>query len=127
MPGRLAFNDGCISFFDHFSLHVHVDLKVDVCSVDIRVPEPVADHVDIIARAQQMHRGCMAQCVGGNGFSLERRALICGDGCIFADDVADSKACDWHTIGVEEQSSGFRLLGAALPYVIFERGNCFGP
>ena len=69
----------------------------------------------------------MAKGVWGNGFGLERRALNYGDGRIFADDVADSKARDRHTIGVEEQSPGLWLFGGALPEVIFECGDRLGP
>ena len=69
----------------------------------------------------------MAKGVWGNGFGLERRALNHGDGRIFADDVAYSKARDRHAMGVEEQSPGFSLFGEALPEVIFERSDRFGP
>ena len=51
MPGCLAIDGGCVDFLDHFAFHLHVDLKVNVCGVDIRVSEPVTDHVDVASRA----------------------------------------------------------------------------
>ena len=68
----------------------------------------------------------MAKGMRGNGFGLERRALNHGDGRIFADDEADSKARDRYAMGVEERSPGFSLFWEALPEVIFERSDRFG-
>ncbi len=65
MPGCLAIDGGCVDFLDHLAFHLHIDLKVNVCGVDIRMSEPVADHADVISRAQQVHRGGMAKGVGG--------------------------------------------------------------
>ena len=49
MPGGTVVDDGCVDFLDHFAFHLHVDFKVNVCGVDIRVSEPVTDHVDVVS------------------------------------------------------------------------------
>ena len=74
-----------------------------------------------------MHRSVMAKGVWGNGFGFDLRALVCGQERIFADDIADSKACDRHAIGIQEQRLGFRLSGATLFEVVFERDDRLRP
>lgn len=32
---------------EHSALHFHVDFHIDMCGVDVGVPQPVADHIDI--------------------------------------------------------------------------------
>ncbi len=49
MPGGFVLNGWSVGFLDHLAFHLHIDLKIDVCSVDVCVPKPVADHVDIIS------------------------------------------------------------------------------
>jgi hypothetical protein len=40
---------------DHLALGFHVDFHIDVSGVDVCVSQPVADHVDVVSRSQQMH------------------------------------------------------------------------
>ena len=75
-------------------LHFHVDFHIDVCGVDIGVPEPVADHIDIVTCPQQVHSSGMAKGVRGDGFGGKRWALALSFGCVLADDVAHPEACD---------------------------------
>jgi len=79
---------------EHPSLHFHVDFHIDVCGVDIGVPEPVADHIDIVTCAQQMHGGGMADSVRGDGFGGKGWALAFSFGRVFADDMPHPEACD---------------------------------
>ena len=65
-----------------------------MCGVDIGVPEPVADHIDIVTCPQQMHRGGMAKGVWGDGLGSEGWALALSFGRVFADDVPHTEACD---------------------------------
>ena len=113
MPGWSVVVDRCVDFLEHLTFHRHIDLQVDVGSVDVCVSQPVADHVDLVAGAQQVHRSGVAQGVGGNGFGLERWTLMCGNVRILADDITDAKARNRRAIGIQEQRLGIRLCGAA--------------
>ena len=71
MPGCSVVDDGRIGFLDHLAFHLHIDFEVNVCGVDVCVPKPIADHVDVVSGTQQVHCSGMAKGVGGNGFGLE--------------------------------------------------------
>ena len=64
MTGPPVVDVGCVGFLDHLAFHLHVDLEVDMDGIDIRVSVPVADHVDVVSRAQQLHCGSMAKVCG---------------------------------------------------------------
>ena len=113
MPGCPIVVDGRVDFLEHLAFHHHIDLQVNVGGVDVCVPQPVADHVDLVAGAQQVHRSGMAQGVGSHGFGLERWTLMCGYGRILADDITDAEARNRRAIGIQEQRLGIRLCGAA--------------
>jgi hypothetical protein len=114
MPGGPVVDNGRIDFLDHPAFHFHIDLKVNMCGIDVCMSQPITDHVDVIPGAQQMHRSGMTKGMWGNGFGLDRRALVCGNGRIFANDVADSKARDRCTIGIQEQDLVCRLSGVPM-------------
>ena len=80
MPGCPIVDAGRVDFLDHSAFHLHIDLKVNVGGVDVCVPQPIADQVDLVPGAQQVHRSGMAKGVGRNGFSLDRWALMCRNG-----------------------------------------------
>ena len=79
---------------EHPPLHFHVDFQIDVCCVDIGVPKPVADHIDIVTCPEQMHGGGMAEGVWVDGFGHKGRALAFGCGGVFSNDVPHTEACD---------------------------------
>ncbi len=98
-----------------------------MCGVDVRVPEPVTYHVDIISRPQQMHGCSVPDSVRVNGFGLDGRALILSGGCVFAGDVADSEASDGGTVGVKKQMLDSWLFRGALLQVSLECSSRFWP
>ena len=127
MPEFLLLDSGCASLLQHPPLHLHIDFKVNGCGIDICMPQPLTDHVDVIPGAQQMHRSGMAKGMWGNSFSFDRRALVCGDDRVFADDIADSKARDRYAVGIQEQGLGCRLCGATLSEVVIECNDRLWP
>ncbi len=69
VPGGLLTDAGRFGFGEHPAFGLHVDFHIDVGGIEIRVPQPVADHVDVVARAQEMHCGGMS-----DGMGVERLA-----------------------------------------------------
>jgi len=90
-------------FCKHFLFHIHVDFNVDMCGVDVGVPQPVADHINIVTGPQQMHGRGMTERVRADGLCVKRRALTLSRYCIFAGDVANAKAGYRCAVGVKEQ------------------------
>ncbi len=127
MPGRLVVDGGSVGLLDHLALHLHVDLQVDVRGVDVHMPEPVADHVDIVSRPKQMHCGGMPDGVRADTFGLDCRAAMPSGGGVFGGDVADPEAGDRNSIGVKEQMLGLGLFGSALLEVSLQCGDRFRP
>jgi len=71
VPGHLLVDGGSVGLLYHLALHLHVDFQVYVRGVDVHVTEPVANHVDIVSRSKQMHRGGMADGMRANGLGLD--------------------------------------------------------
>ena len=59
--------------------------------VDVRVPQPGFDGIDLNPRLQKVHGGCVAQGVRADFFVQQRGAAPGGPGCVFADDIADAE------------------------------------
>ena len=127
MPGHLLLNGRGISLLQHLPLHPHIDFDINVRGVDVRVPEPVAYHVDIISRTQQMHSSGVPDGVRGHGLSLEGWAPIISGYRVFTGDMADYEASDGSTVGVKKQMLGSWLFRGALFQVSLKRSNRFRP
>ena len=56
MPWCPIVDEGRVDFLEHLAFHRHIDLQVNVGGVDVCMPQPVADHIDLVAGAQQVHR-----------------------------------------------------------------------
>ena len=102
-PRECVVDGGGSRLLKHFSLHIHVDFQVDVSGVDVRVAQPVADHVDLISCPQQMHGSRMTDDMRANALAGKRGARVLRFGGIFADDVANAETGDAGAIGVEEE------------------------
>jgi len=104
---------------EHALLHFHVDFHIDVCRVDVGVAQPVADHIDIIARPQQMHGCGMADSVRVDGFGGNGWALVFSYDGVFSNDVAHTEAGNGRTVGVEEELlSGWIFCCALLEIIL---------
>ena len=77
---------------DHFAPGFHVDFHIDVSGVDVCVSQPVADHVDVVSRSQQMHGRSVANGVRVEGFRGNRGSLSLYLGAVLAGYVADTEA-----------------------------------
>jgi len=77
---------------DHLALGFHVDFHIDVSGVDVCVSQPVADHVDVVSRSQQMHGRSVADGVRVEGFGGNRWLLGLYLGAALAGNVADTEA-----------------------------------
>lgn len=111
----------------HSPFHLHVYLHIDVRGVDICVPQPVAYHGHVIARAQEMHGGGVTDSVRINGFGCDGRAFyLCCEG-VSADDVAYPEPRERCAVGVEEELLDRRVFWHTLAEITLKSLNCFRP
>ena len=68
LPWGFFVDLGSPRLLDHLAFGFHVDFHINVRGVNVRVPQPVADHVDVISRSQQVHGRGVADGVRVEGF-----------------------------------------------------------
>ena len=94
MPWRLLADVGRRRFVKHLAFALHVDFDVCVRRIEMRVPEPVTNHIDVVASTQKMHRGGMPDPVGIERSALYGRPLcLCLD-AVLTGHMADAEARD---------------------------------
>ena len=127
MPRGWAGDRRALRFFEHSSLHFHVDFQIDVSCVDIGVSEPITDHVDFVSGSQQMHRRRMTDGVWINVLRRNRRTRTLSCRAIFADNIPNAETRNGVTVRVEEQAFLAAVLGGAPVQIRLKSFGSFGP